>query len=85
MLPNGSIGHKNSLPWKGQKYKEIARRDMEHFKNVTEGKSVVMGYNTFESLNFKPLKNRLNHLLLLPEIYLLICLIMLLKLIYAIL
>ena len=24
MLPNGSIGHKNSLPWKGQKYKEIA-------------------------------------------------------------
>ena len=64
MLPNGSIGHKNSLPWKGQKYKEIARRDMEHFKNVTEGKSVVMGYNTFESLNFKPLKNRLNHFII---------------------
>lgn len=37
---------------------------MEHFKNVTEGKSVVMGYNTFESLNFKPLKNRLNHFII---------------------
>lgn len=46
MLPNGSIGHKNSLPWKGQKYKEIAKRDIEHFKNVTNGKSIVMGYNT---------------------------------------
>jgi len=35
--------------------------DMKHFKELTEHKVVVMGYNTFKSLpGAKPLKNRVN-------------------------
>lgn len=53
---NGVIGKSNSLPWY---YKE----DLQYFKEITTGKTVVMGKNTFNSIlsrNNKPLPNRNN-------------------------
>lgn len=38
-------------------------RDMAHFKNTTNGKKVVMGRKTWDSLPKKPLKNRENFVL----------------------
>lgn len=51
---NGEIGKNNSLPW------GVIKEDMYWFVKNTEHKPIVMGYNTFESLNKKPLKHRLN-------------------------
>lgn len=52
---NPKIDIKRSyLPW------EHCPSDMKFFKNQTDGEVVIMGYKTFESLNFKPLPNRLN-------------------------
>ena len=49
---HGGIGLNNSLPWS---YPE----DLKHFKRVTDGKAVVMGLNTYNSLP-KQLPNRLS-------------------------
>lgn len=51
---NDGIGKGNQLLFPNQK------ADMRHFKELTTGHTVVMGRNTFESLNNKPLKNRRN-------------------------
>lgn len=37
--------------------------DMKHFMSTTTGNVVVMGANTFKSLNYTPLKNRINYVL----------------------
>ena len=37
--------------------------DMKHFMSTTTGNVVVMGSNTFKSLNYTPLKNRINYVL----------------------
>lgn len=50
---NGAIGKDNTIPWR-------APEDMEAFKRETLGGAVIMGRNTWDSLPFKPLKNRLN-------------------------
>ena len=50
---NGAIGKDNDIPW-------YAPEDLAFFKQETLGGAVVMGRNTWESLPFKPLKNRLN-------------------------
>lgn len=56
---NGGIGFNGQLPWKNSV-------DMKYFKmttsscNKTKQNAVIMGHKTFESLNFKPLPNRLN-------------------------
>ncbi|MBI3671810.1 dihydrofolate reductase [Candidatus Azambacteria bacterium] len=50
------IGYKNALPWGN------IPKDMEHFKNTTIGKPVIMGFNTFKSIG-KPLKGRVNIIL----------------------
>lgn len=39
------------------------KKDLENFKNLTTGKSVVMGRKTWESLDIKPLTNRKNYIL----------------------
>lgn len=50
---NGAIGKDNDIPW-------YAPEDLAFFKQETLGGAVVMGRNTWYSLPFKPLKNRLN-------------------------
>lgn len=55
MDKNGAIGKDGKLPWH-------IPSEMKHFKKYTRQKSVLMGYNTFKSLNFMPLKQRNNHI-----------------------
>lgn len=52
--PNGGIGINNQLPWKS------LDRDLARFKNLTSGGIVIMGRNTWNSLPFAPLPNRVN-------------------------
>jgi len=51
---NGGIGYRNKLPW------DKINGDLPRFKKLTDGGVVVMGKNTWESINKKPLPNRLN-------------------------
>lgn len=50
---NHAIGKGNDIPW-------YAPEDLQNFKRETLGGVVIMGRNTWDSLPFKPLKNRLN-------------------------
>ena len=52
--PKGGIGYQNKLPW------SKIEGDLPRFKQLTNGGVVVMGRNTWESLPFKPLPNRIN-------------------------
>lgn len=47
------IGKDNTIPW-------TSRADMKHFKETTMGSTVIMGFNTFKSLDYKPLPGRNN-------------------------
>lgn len=49
---NRVIGIKNKLPWN-------LPADMEHFRQLTMGKPVIIGQKTFESIG-KPLPGRIN-------------------------
>lgn len=51
--PHYELGIKNSLLWH-------IREDLQHFKAITTGHTVIMGSNTFVSLGSKPLPNREN-------------------------
>lgn len=52
---NNCIGKDGDLPW-------YIPEDMKHFKRVTEGKVVLMGRKTWESIpeKYRPLPNRKN-------------------------
>lgn len=50
---NGAIGKDNRIPWH-------IPEDLALFKRETLGGAIVMGRRTWESLPFKPLKDRLN-------------------------
>ena len=50
---NGAIGKDNLIPWH-------APEDLALFQRETTGGALIMGRKTWESLPFKPLKNRLN-------------------------
>lgn len=50
---NGAIGRNNTIPWH-------IPEDLAFFKRETLGGAIVMGRNTWDSLPFKPLKERLN-------------------------
>ena len=56
MAKNRVIGKDNDMPWGRLPV------DLKHFKTVTEGHSVIMGRNTYESIG-KPLPNRRNIIL----------------------
>ena len=55
MASNRVIGIKNDLPWH-------LPQDLEHFKNLTKGKPIIMGRLTYDSIlarrNGKPLPHR---------------------------
>lgn len=56
---NNCIGINNQLPW-------YIPEDLRHFKNITNGQTILMGRKTYESIlsrNGKPLPNR-RHLVL---------------------
>lgn len=53
--PEGGIGYKNKLPW------DKIQGDLPRFKRLTEGKVVIMGRKTWDSLPVKPLPNRANY------------------------
>ena len=53
---NRVIGTANKLPWHFSK-------DLQHFKKMTTGQTVIMGLKTFESLGCKALPNRTNFIL----------------------
>ena len=50
---NGAIGKGNEIPW-------YAPEDLQFFKRETLGGAIIMGRNTWDSLPFKPLKDRMN-------------------------
>lgn len=52
--PSGGIGYDNKLPWSN------IQGDLSRFKELTTGKVILMGRNTWESLPKKPLPNRIN-------------------------
>ena len=52
--PKGGIGYNNKLPW------SKIEGDLPRFKQLTTGKVVMMGRNTWESLPNRPLPNRIN-------------------------
>jgi dihydrofolate reductase len=49
----GAIGKGNTIPWH-------APEDLAAFQRETTGGALIMGRRTWESLPFRPLKNRLN-------------------------
>lgn len=49
---NYCIGNNNQLPWRQS-------ADLQHFKKLTNGKPIIMGRKTFESIG-RPLPNRPN-------------------------
>lgn len=55
LAPGRVIGKNNQLPWHYP-------QDLKHFKEITTGKVVVMGYNTYLSIG-KELPNRRNVIL----------------------
>ncbi len=52
---NNVIGRGNDIPW-------YIPKDLEHFKKLTTGNTVIMGRKTYESLpkEYRPLPNRVN-------------------------
>lgn len=53
MTPSRVIGHEGRIPWR-------IPDDLKLFKSITEGKTVVMGRRTYESLHNRPLPDRNN-------------------------
>lgn len=56
LAENRVIGKTNSLPW-------YLSADLKHFRELTSGKTIVVGFNTFKSFGEKPLPNR-KHIIL---------------------
>ena len=50
---DGGIGINSKLPWN-------IKEELKLFKMITNNGTVIMGYNTWESLPIKPLPNRTN-------------------------
>ncbi|WP_303923821.1 dihydrofolate reductase [Ureaplasma parvum] len=50
---NGGISKNNKLPW-------YIKEELDHFYKTTKNHKIIMGKNTFDSLDQKPLNNRTN-------------------------
>lgn len=48
---NNLIGCDNKLPWS-------VDEELQYFKKITLNKTILMGFNTFASINYRPLPNR---------------------------
>lgn len=64
---NYGIGLKNTIPWHSsssrskKKGEDFVKKDLQYFKHITENNVVIMGKNTWNSINKKKgLSNRLN-------------------------
>lgn len=55
---NYEYGKDGSLPWDTSS--PGAKTDMLAFKFYTHGKTIIMGWNTWESIDYKPLPGRTN-------------------------
>ena len=53
---NGGIGKNGKLPWN-------IPEDLQNFKKITLGSTILMGRKTWDSLPFKPLPDRRNIIL----------------------
>ena len=53
---NGEYAYKGKLPWPST---DASKADMKFFRSYTTGKTVIMGYKTWMSIE-KPLPNRIN-------------------------
>lgn len=53
MSKNRVMGKNNQLPWE-------MPADLKYFKEMTQGKTVIMGRRTYESIGSKPLPKRRN-------------------------
>jgi dihydrofolate reductase len=53
MDKNQAIGKNGKIPWH-------SKEDLQYFKSLTIGHPIIMGKNTWKSLNGKPLKERFN-------------------------
>lgn len=53
---NNTIGHNGSIPW-------YSKSDLRHFKETTKNHIVIMGKNTFKSIDYIPLEYRYNMVL----------------------
>ena len=63
MGKNKVIGKNNDIPWG-----KSLPKDLDHFKELTAGKPIIMGRKTYESIG-KPLPNRTNIILTRDENY----------------
>lgn len=55
---NGLIGvGDNDLPWRGKQ-----KGDMKHFRNTTLGEHLLVGYNTYNAIGAKGLKDRVMYM-----------------------
>lgn len=61
MDENRVIGHENSMPWH-------LPNDLQRFKKITTGHTIIMGRKTYESIG-RPLPNRKNIILTRDENY----------------
>ncbi|MDH3979636.1 MAG: type 3 dihydrofolate reductase [Gammaproteobacteria bacterium] len=61
MAANRVIGHENRLPWH-------LPADLQHFKQITMGKPILMGRKTYESIG-RPLPGRTNIVITRDESY----------------
>jgi dihydrofolate reductase len=59
---NKELGKGSKLPWH-------ISDDLKRFKKITSGHTVIMGRNTFDSINNKPLANRRNIILTKDTLY----------------
>lgn len=57
--PMHGIGFNNKIPWKS----EISNKYFDVLTTGNGNNAVVIGYNTFKSMNYKPFPNRRNYII----------------------